>query len=97
LVTIKTKDGKSLVEKIPPGPELTAKVGDAVKAGDPITNDPNVGGYGQAERDIVLQDPQRIVWLLVALGSAFLCQLLLVLKKKQVEKVQEYEAQQQGL
>jgi apocytochrome f len=34
---------------------------------------------------------------LVALGSAFLCQLLLVLKKKQVEKVQEYEAQQQGL
>ena len=97
MITIKTKEGKEDVEKIPPGPELTVKVGDAVKVGDPLTNDPNVGGYGQAERDIVLQDPQRVVWLLVALGAAFLCQLLLVLKKKQVEKVQEYEAQQQGL
>jgi apocytochrome f len=97
LVTIKTKDGKSIVEKIPPGPELIVKVGGAVKAGDPLTNDPNVGGYSQAERDVTLQDPQRVVWLIVALGSAFVCQLLLVLKKKQVEKVQEYEAQQQGL
>jgi apocytochrome f len=97
LITIKTKEGKEDVEKIPPGPELKVKVGDAVKVGDPLTTDPNVGGYGQAERDIVLQDPQRVVWLLVALGAAFLCQLLLVLKKKQVEKVQEYEAQQQGL
>jgi apocytochrome f len=97
LVTIKAKDGKSIVEKIPPGPELIVKVGGAVKAGDPLTNDPNVGGYSQAERDVTLQDPQRVVWLIVALGSAFVCQLLLVLKKKQVEKVQEYEAQQQGL
>ena len=97
LVTIKTKDGKEDIEKIPPGPELTVKVGDAVKVGDFLTTNPNVGGYGQAERDVVLQDPQRIFWLLVALGAAFICQLLLVLKKKQVEKVQEYEAQQQGL
>ncbi len=97
LVTIKAKDGKSVVEKIPPGPELIVKVGAAVKAGDPLTNDPNVGGYAQAERDVTLQDPQRVVWLVVALASAFVCQLLLVLKKKQIEKVQEYEAQQQGL
>lgn len=98
-VTIQGDAGKSAVVNIPPGPQLLAdiKEGVKVKAGQPLTNDPNVGGYAQEERDIVLQDPQRVTWLLVFLAAAFVCQLLLVLKKKQVEKVQELEAQQQGL
>ncbi|WP_287129241.1 apocytochrome f [Candidatus Cyanaurora vandensis] len=98
LITLKTAKG-DLEVKIPPGPELQVKVGDTVTSGQALTNDPNVvgGGFGQAEKDIVLQDPQRVVWLLVTLAVAFACQVLLVLKKKQVEKVQAYEAQQQGL
>ncbi|WP_218079841.1 apocytochrome f [Anthocerotibacter panamensis] len=98
LVTLKTDKGEVEI-KIPPGPNLTAKVGDKVTAGQALTTDPNVvgGGFGHLEKDLVLQDPQRVVWLLVTLAVAFLCQVLLVLKKKQVEKIQAYEAQQQGL
>ncbi|MBC7880273.1 MAG: apocytochrome f [Anaerolineae bacterium] len=98
-VTVQGDNGKSAVIEIPPGPKLldTTKVGAKVKAGQELTNNPNVGGYGAEEKDIVLQDSQRVVWVLVTLALAFVCQLLLVLKKKQVERVQEYEAQQQGL
>ncbi|AGY56559.1 apocytochrome f [Gloeobacter kilaueensis] len=98
-VTITDEKGKPTVVNIPPGPKLleTLKVGAKLKAGDPLTNDPNVGGFGQEEGDIVLQDPQRVTWLIAFLAAAFVCQLLLVLKKKQVEKVQEYEAEKQGL
>ncbi|UFP95261.1 apocytochrome f [Gloeobacter morelensis] len=98
-VTITDEKGKASVVNIPPGPKLldTVKQGAQIKAGAPLTNDPNVGGYGQEERDVVLQDPQRVTWLVAFLAAAFVCQLLLVLKKKQVEKVQEFEAQKQGL
>ena len=98
-VTIQGDNGKTAVVEIPPGPKLLAEIkqGVKVKAGQALTNNPNVGGYAAEERDIVLQDPQRVTWLLVFLAAAFVCQLLLVLKKKQVERVQELEAQQQGL
>ena len=99
IVSIKTDKGNLVEIKIPPGPELLAKEGAIVKPGDPLTNDPNTtgGGFGQVEKEIVLQEPQRIYWLFVTLGVAFVCQVLLVLKKKQVEKIQEYEAHKQGL
>jgi apocytochrome f len=98
-VTVQGDSGKTAVVEIPPGPKLldTTKVGAKVKAGQELTNNPNVGGYGAEEKDIVLQDSQRVVWVLVTLGLAFVCQLLLVLKKKQVERVQEFEAERQGL
>ena len=90
-VTIETSEGESVVESIPPGPELIISEGDEVGKGDALTNDPNVGGFGQEESEIVLQSPARIKGLMIFLGVIMLAQVLLVLKKKQVEKVQAVE------
>ncbi len=90
-VTIKTVTGETFTDEIPLGPSLIVSEGNEVKAGQPLTNDPNVGGFGQKDTEIVLQDPRRIQWLLLFISAIMLCQLLLVLKKKQVEKVQAAE------
>ena len=90
-VTIETSEGESVVDSIPPGPELMISEGDEVGKGDALTNDPNVGGFGQEESEIVLQSPTRIKGLIAFLGVIMLAQVLLVLKKKQVEKVQAVE------
>ncbi len=76
---------------VPPGPELVVNIGDSVQEGDPVTNNPNVGGFGQVERDLVLQSPDRVKWLVAFLGAVAVTQLLLVLKKKQVELIQAAE------
>ncbi len=87
-VVIETANGDKVTDAIPPGPELLVKVGQQVKADQPITNNPNVGGFGQAEAEIVLQNPARIQGLLVFFVFVLLTQVFLVLKKKQFEKVQ---------
>lgn len=91
VATITSESGESVAETIPPGPELIVSDGQVVAAGEPLTNNPNVGGFGQKDTEIVLQDPNRIKWLLVFFGAITLSQILLVLKKKQVEKVQAAE------
>ena len=91
LVTITTSDGESVTETIPVGPALQLSVGDAVEAGAVITNDPNVGGFGQVDAEIVLQDPVRIYGLLAFFAAVALAQIMLVLKKRQIEKVQAAE------
>ena len=53
--------------------------------------DPNAGGFGQEESEIVLQNPIRIIGYLAFCFVALLTQILLVLKKKQFEKVQAAE------
>jgi apocytochrome f len=50
-----------------------------------------VGGFGQHDTEIVLQSPTRIKWLMAFFAAIMLSQTLLVLKKKQVEKVQAAE------
>lgn len=90
-VTIATSEGDSIVESIPPGPELIVSEGDEVGKGDALTTNPNVGGFGQEDSEIVLQSPARIKGLMAFLGAIMLAQVLLVLKKKQVEKVQAVE------
>jgi len=90
-VTIQTAEGKAVVDAIPAGPELIVSEGQEVTAAEALTNDPNVGGFGQADTEIVLQDPNRVKWLMVFIAAIMLCQLFLVLKKKQVEKVQAAE------
>jgi apocytochrome f len=87
-VIIESRTGKNTTETIPPGPELLVKVGQRVRTDEPLTNNPNIGGFGQAETEIVLQDPRRIVGLLIFFVVVFVTQVLLVLKKKQFEKVQ---------
>ena len=53
-----------------------------------MTNNPNVGGFGQTESEIVLQDPNRIFGYLVFCFSTIVTQSMFVFKKKQYEKVQ---------
>jgi apocytochrome f len=86
-ITIETADG-SLVEKIPAGPQLVVSIGQTVVPDQPLTNNPNVGGFGQKDGEIVLQNPARIQGLLVFFATVLVAQVLLVLKKKQFEKVQ---------
>ena len=45
---------------IPAGPDILVAVGQAVQADQPLTNNPNVGGFGQGETEIVLQNPARL-------------------------------------
>ena len=90
LVEIKTADG-SVTDTIPAGPTMQVAVGDQVAAGAPLTNDPNVGGFGQLDAEVVLQNPVRIYGLLAFFAAVALAQIMLVLKKRQVEKVQAAE------
>jgi apocytochrome f len=91
LISITTATNEVVTDKVPVGPELVVTEGQSVKAGDPLTNNPNVGGFGQKDTEIVLQDSSRIVWLVAFVSLVMLAQVMLVLKKKQVEKVQAAE------
>ncbi|MEB3229816.1 MAG: apocytochrome f [Leptolyngbyaceae bacterium] len=91
LISIKTEDGDVVTDFIVAGPKIIVSEGDTVTAGTPITNDPNVGGFGQVDAEIVLQSPNRIKGLVVFISAIMLSQIFLVLKKKQIEKVQAAE------
>ncbi|BAZ14255.1 apocytochrome f [Calothrix sp. NIES-4071] len=90
-VDIQSEEGKTVTELVPAGPEFIVSEGQTVKAGDALTNNPNVGGFGQKDTEIVLQDASRIGWLVGFVSLTMLAQVMLVLKKKQVEKVQAAE------
>nr|GME05849.1 cytochrome F [Ipomoea batatas] len=81
-------DSRQVVDIIPPGPELLVSEGESIKFDQPLTSNPNVGGFGQGDAEIVLQYPLRVQGLLFFLASVILAQIFLVLKKKQFEKVQ---------
>ena len=80
-----------VTQTIPAGLDLSVKVGDTIKADQPLTLDPNVGGFGQTETEIILQSPNRVKGLIVFFFTVTVTQILLVLKKKQFEKVQAAE------
>jgi apocytochrome f len=90
-VSIGAEDGSAVVDKIPAGPELIVSEGQSVKAGEALTNNPNVGGFGQKDIEIVLQSPNRVKGLIAFLAAVTLTQIMLVIKKKQVERVQAAE------
>ncbi len=90
-LNIENENGEIFTEAVPVGPELIVKEQDQISAGDPLTNDPNVGGFGQLDAEVVLQSPYRIIGLIAFFIGVGLTQILLVLKKKQVEKVQAAE------
>jgi apocytochrome f len=90
-ITITGADGSSVTDTVPAGPSLIVAVGDSVAAGAPLTNDPNVGGFGQLDAEVVLQNPVRIYGMLAFFAAIAMAQILLVLKKRQVEKVQAAE------
>ena len=88
IITIQKADGTTVSETIPSGPSLLVANGQSVTADQPLTNNPNVGGFGQAETEIVLQNPGRVQGLIVFFTTVAVAQIFLVLKKKQFEKVQ---------
>ena len=90
-IVIQTASGDSVSQTVPAGLTLTAKVNDVVKADQALTLNPNVGGFGQAETEIILQSPNRVKGMIAFFFTVTLAQILLVLKKKQFEKVQAAE------
>ena len=90
-VGIVNSDGTKTSQVVPAGLQLIVKQGDTVKAEQGLNIDPNAGGFGQEESEIVLQNPIRIVGYLAFCFCVLLTQIFLVLKKKQFEKVQAAE------
>jgi len=90
-VTILNANGTKTSQIIPAGLILTVKTNDIVQNEQALNIDPNVGGFGQEESEIVLQNPLRIIGYLVFCFFTLMTQILLVLKKKQFEKVQAAE------
>lgn len=87
-VTITGADGSTSTEVTPVGATLIVDKGDEVAVGQPLTTNPNVGGFGQGEDQIVLQDPSRVQAMILFFGAVLATQTLLVVKKKQYEQVQ---------
>jgi apocytochrome f len=48
------------VQTVPKELDLIVKESQVVQQDQPVTLNPNVGGFGQAETEVVLQDPARI-------------------------------------
>ena len=90
-VVIVNASGTKTSQTVPAGLNLIVKKGDTVKTEQALNTDPNVGGFGQEESEIVLQNPIRIVGYLAFCLSVLVSQIILVLKKKQFEKVQAAE------
>ena len=90
-VVIVSSDGTKTSQLIPTGLNLIVKQGETIKADQALNVDPNAGGFGQEDSEIVLQNPVRILGYLAFCLSVLLTQVSLILKKKQFEKVQAAE------
>nr|YP_011007439.1 cytochrome f [Sporochnus bolleanus]WAM64868.1 cytochrome f [Sporochnus bolleanus] len=84
-------EGKETKQTIPKGLSLIVSKKDKIKLDQPLTKDPNVGGFGQTDVEIVLQDPSRVIGFIVFAFSVLFTQIFFVIKKKQFEKVQAAE------
>ena len=90
-ISILTADSKEVKQTVPPGLTLLVKEKDIIQLDQPLTKDPNVGGFGQTETEIVLQNPLRVIGYMAFTLAILTTQILLVVKKKQFEKVQAAE------
>jgi apocytochrome f len=90
-VTIVSSNGTKSSQILPAGLNLIVKEGETVKIDQGLNADPNVGGFGQEDSEIVLQNPFRIVGYLAFCFSILVTQVFIILKKKQYEKVQAAE------
>nr|YP_010619480.1 Apocytochrome f [Xiphosiphonia pinnulata]WAX03493.1 Apocytochrome f [Xiphosiphonia pinnulata] len=87
-ISIRKNDGEIVNEDIPKGLKVIVSEGNIISVNQNLTNDPNVGGFGQNETEIVLQSPTRIKSMITFFISVTIAQIFFVLKKKQWEKVQ---------
>nr|YP_010930343.1 cytochrome f [Ochrosphaera neapolitana]WKK50071.1 cytochrome f [Ochrosphaera neapolitana] len=90
-VNITSTKGDTVAQVVPAGLKLSVKTNEIVKVDQPLTYDPNVGGFGQTETEIILQNPNRVKGMIVFFFTITVAQILLVIKKKQFEKVQAAE------
>nr|YP_010922905.1 cytochrome f [Colpomenia sinuosa]WJZ45221.1 cytochrome f [Colpomenia sinuosa] len=90
-ITMVNSSGKETKQTIPKGLSLLVSKNDNIKLDQPLTKDPNVGGFGQTDVEIVLQDPSRVVGFIIFAFSVLFTQIFFVIKKKQFEKVQAAE------
>ena len=61
-----------MIDIVPAGLKLLVKKRQKIYIEQPLTNNPNVGSFGQIEEEIVLQYPERIQKLLILFDSYFL-------------------------
>jgi apocytochrome f len=87
-ISITTASGDVKTQTVPKDLELLVKENQVVQQDQAITVNPNVGGFGQGETEIVLQDASRIYGYLAFCVSVIIAQSMFVFKKKQFEKVQ---------
>jgi apocytochrome f len=87
-VSILTSTGDIKTQSIPKEVDLIVKENQVVSQDQPLTINPNVGGFGQTDVEIVLQDPSRIYGYLAFVITIIVTQSMFVFKKKQFEKVQ---------
>ena len=90
-VSVQDTSGNNIEQVVPAGLDLLISKNDIVRVDQPLTIDPNVGGFGQTDKEIVLQNPARIYGYVAFAFVTMLTQVLLVVKKKQFEKVQAAE------
>jgi apocytochrome f len=91
LITFVSNTGVYGVQLVPVMLGILVKLADEVVFDQFVTEDPNVGGFGQAEVNIVFEDTLRIQSLVAFLLSVVVAQICFVIKKKQFEEVQKTE------
>jgi apocytochrome f len=87
-ITIASASGDTKTQTIPAGVDLIVKENQVIQIDQPLTVNPNVGGFGQTDVEVVLQSPARIYGYLAFCVSVIISQAMFVFKKKQFEKVQ---------
>ena len=87
-ISVLGSNGETKTQLIPKDVDLIVKENQIIKVDQALTTNPNVGGFGQTETEIVLQDPARIYGFLAFCVSVIITQSMFVFKKKQFEKVQ---------
>jgi len=90
-INIKNAEGTIITQSIPKGYDLNVIKGTKINVDQALTKEPNVGGFGQTETEIVLQSSARIYGYMALTLAIILTQIFLVIKKKQFEKVQAAE------
>jgi len=93
-VEIIGNNSNTVKQIIPKGIDLIVSKGQTIQKDQSLTVNPNVGGFGQVESEIVLQSPARVIGFLLFCLSTILTQTFFVLKKKQFEKVQAVDFEQ---
>lgn len=90
-IIITTSENTEVKQTVSAGLNLLVKEKDIIQVDQPLTKDPNVGGFGQTETEITLQNPKRVLGYMIFVLFVLTTQVLLVIKKKQFEKVQAAE------